>query len=185
MEVAARRHANRTRMAAGRRLAVSRRAKAGGFRRGHGAARRRAVAAPGPDAAQVSARALRRPAPAADDRDGAVARSGPGDRRRTHDGAGRHHPGADSRPDPPLGDRTQRRRAADHARPGRGLRNLRRRQCHVCRAGRRVCTGRPLLRRAGPSLHDEAGPCRETRPPVDQLGGGHWVRCYHPHREVR
>jgi peptide/nickel transport system ATP-binding protein len=28
------------------------------------------------------------------------------------------------------------------------------------------------------------GPCREVRPPVDQLGGGHWVRCYHPHRET-
>ena len=24
--------------------------------------------------------------------------------------------------------------------------------------------------------------CRDVRPPVDQLGGGHWVRCYHPHR---
>ena len=29
------------------------------------------------------------------------------------------------------------------------------------------------------------GPCREVRPPVDQLGGGHWVRCYHPHGDVR
>ena len=28
------------------------------------------------------------------------------------------------------------------------------------------------------------GPCREVRPPVDQLGAGHWVRCYHPHRDA-
>ncbi|MGD9885012.1 MAG: ABC transporter ATP-binding protein [Geminicoccaceae bacterium] len=24
--------------------------------------------------------------------------------------------------------------------------------------------------------------CREERPQVEQLGAGHWVRCYHPHR---
>src|SRR6266851_4922561 len=35
-----------------------------------------------------------------------------------------------------------------------------------------------------PRCERAAGPCRETRPPVDQLGGGHWVRCYHPHREA-
>ena len=29
------------------------------------------------------------------------------------------------------------------------------------------------------------GPCRDARPPVDQLDAGHWVRCYHPHREAR
>ncbi len=33
-----------------------------------------------------------------------------------------------------------------------------------------------------PRCERAAGPCRETRPPVDQLGAGHWVRCYHPHR---
>jgi peptide/nickel transport system ATP-binding protein len=32
------------------------------------------------------------------------------------------------------------------------------------------------------------GPCREARPPVQQLGtgqlgAGHWVRCYHPHTQ--
>ena len=27
-------------------------------------------------------------------------------------------------------------------------------------------------------------PCREARPPVEQLGAGHWVRCYHPHRDA-
>jgi peptide/nickel transport system ATP-binding protein len=33
-----------------------------------------------------------------------------------------------------------------------------------------------------PRCERAAGPCREVRPPVDQLGAGHWVRCYHPHR---
>jgi peptide/nickel transport system ATP-binding protein len=35
-----------------------------------------------------------------------------------------------------------------------------------------------------PRCERAAGPCREARPPVDQLGAGHWVRCYHPHREA-
>ena len=35
-----------------------------------------------------------------------------------------------------------------------------------------------------PRCERAAGPCREARPPVDQLDSGHWVRCYHPHREV-
>jgi peptide/nickel transport system ATP-binding protein len=26
--------------------------------------------------------------------------------------------------------------------------------------------------------------CRQVRPPVDPLGGEHWVRCYHPHRQA-
>ena len=43
----------------------------------------------------VSAPALRRPATARDDRDGAGQRSGAADRRRTDHRAGRHHPGAD------------------------------------------------------------------------------------------
>jgi len=28
------------------------------------------------------------------------------------------------------------------------------------------------------------GLCREARPPVDQFEAGHWVRCYHPHRQA-
>jgi peptide/nickel transport system ATP-binding protein len=36
-----------------------------------------------------------------------------------------------------------------------------------------------------PRCERARGPCRDVRPPVDQLGAGHWVRCYHPHREVR
>ena len=43
----------------------------------------------------VSASALRRPAPARHDRDGARQQSGVADRRRTDHRLGRHHPGAD------------------------------------------------------------------------------------------
>ena len=35
-----------------------------------------------------------------------------------------------------------------------------------------------------PRCERATGPCREARPAVDQLGAGHWVRCYHPHREA-
>jgi len=35
-----------------------------------------------------------------------------------------------------------------------------------------------------PRCDRAAAQCRETRPPVDQFGAGHWVRCYHPHRDV-
>ena len=142
--------AGRARLAAGRRGALSRRAPSRRFRLGDGAARCRAAAAPRPAAAQVSARALGRPAPAADDRHGAAARPRPGDRRRAHHGARRHHPGAGAGPDPSPGERAQRGRAADHARPRRRLRDLRRRGRHVCRAGRRIRAGRPLLRPARP-----------------------------------
>jgi peptide/nickel transport system ATP-binding protein len=35
-----------------------------------------------------------------------------------------------------------------------------------------------------PRCERAAGPCREARPPVEPLESGHWVRCYHPHREA-
>ena len=35
-----------------------------------------------------------------------------------------------------------------------------------------------------PRCERAAGPCFEARPPVEPLESGHWVRCYHPHREV-
>jgi len=35
-----------------------------------------------------------------------------------------------------------------------------------------------------PRCERATAPCREARPPVDQLDAGHWVRCYHPHREA-
>ena len=51
----------------------------------------------GEAARRLSAPALRRPAPARDDRHGARQRAGPADRRRADDGARRHRPGADPR----------------------------------------------------------------------------------------
>ncbi|MBV9590450.1 MAG: ABC transporter ATP-binding protein [Hyphomicrobiales bacterium] len=36
--------------------------------------------------------------------------------------------------------------------------------------------------RFNPRCERADGPCREVRPPVEQIEAGHWVRCYHPHR---
>ena len=55
------------------------------------------IARAGAPARRLSARALRRPAPARDDRDGARQRAGPADRRRADHRARRHDPGADPR----------------------------------------------------------------------------------------
>jgi peptide/nickel transport system ATP-binding protein len=35
-----------------------------------------------------------------------------------------------------------------------------------------------------PRCERASGPCREARPPVEQLESGHWVRCYHPFRQT-
>jgi peptide/nickel transport system ATP-binding protein len=35
-----------------------------------------------------------------------------------------------------------------------------------------------------PRCERAAGPCFEARPPVEPLEQGHWVRCYHPHRDA-
>ncbi|WP_395710599.1 ABC transporter ATP-binding protein [Reyranella sp.] len=35
-----------------------------------------------------------------------------------------------------------------------------------------------------PRCERAARECREARPPVEQLGAGHWVRCYHPYRHA-
>ena len=38
------------------------------------------------------------------------------------------------------------------------------------------CRFHPRCERADPA-------CRQTRPPVEAIEPGHWVRCFHPHRE--
>ena len=73
------------------------RARRGGAR-GRDAAPRQHPRARAPRAA-LSARVLRRHAPARDDRHGARLRAQAADRRRADDRARRHHPGADPRPD--------------------------------------------------------------------------------------
>ena len=35
-----------------------------------------------------------------------------------------------------------------------------------------------------PRCERAAGPCFDARPPVEPLESGHWVRCYHPHRDA-
>ncbi len=65
--------------------------------RGHAAPRAHSRA--GAARAGLSAPAVRRHAPARDDRHGAVLQSEGADRRRADDRAGCHHPGADPRPD--------------------------------------------------------------------------------------
>ena len=80
-------------------------------------------------ARRLSAPALRRPAPAGDDRDGAGQRPRPADRRRADHRARRDHPGADPRPArrPAAAARhgdavhhPRPRHRAPHRRPGRG-----------------------------------------------------------------
>ena len=98
--------------------------------------------APGP----VSAPAVRRPAPARDDRHGADVRARIADRRRAQHRAGRHHPG----PDPaaagrPAG-RAGHRDGADHARPRRGGAHRRSRRRDVRRRSGGGGRGRRHLR---------------------------------------
>ena len=66
----------------------------------------------------VSARAVRRHAPAGDDRRGHGLRPGAADRRRADHGAGRHRPGRDPRPDGRSEGRDPGGHGADHPRHG-------------------------------------------------------------------
>ena len=100
-------------------------------------------------AARVSAPALRRHAPARDDRHGARLQSPGADRRRADHRAGRHHPGADPEPDAGAQGAARHGHHADHPRSRRGRRNRAAGHRHVCRAegrggaGRRSCSAIP------------------------------------------
>ncbi len=129
----------------GRDLEAGRRDAAAGPHSGAGAAR-----------AGISAPALRRHAPARDDRDGAGLPAGAADRGRADHRARRHHPG----PDPGAGARSAEgaRDGADpdHARSRRGRPDRAARHRDVCRQeGRRgrcrdlVCAARDIPIRAG------------------------------------
>src|SRR5581483_10634295 len=107
-------------------------------------------------AAPVSARALRRHAPARDDRHGPAVPAGAADRRRAH-----HRPGRDGAGrDPRLAGRAARSLwpgpAADLPRPRRGGAGVRTRAGAVRRPGRRVGAGGAAAGRAAPPLQRRA-----------------------------
>ena len=85
----------------------------------------RRVGCPAPEQRvdQLRPPAQRRPAPARDDRDGAVLQADAADRRRADDRARRHHPGPDPRADAPAAAGRRHGDHADHPRPGRGRRD--------------------------------------------------------------
>ena len=86
----------------------------------------------------VPPRAFGRSAPARHDRHGDRLPAGAADRRRTDDGARRHHPGPDPRPDQAPAARNRHVGAADHPRPRHRRRGVRARHRHVRRAHRRA-----------------------------------------------
>ena len=85
--------------------------------------------------ALLSARVLRRDAPAGDDRDGALLLAQAADRRRADDRARRDDPGADPRRAPAAAHRDRGRDHPRHPRPRGGRRHRRPDRGHVRRAG--------------------------------------------------
>ena len=107
----------------------------------------------GPDRQAVSARAVRRHAPAGGHRDGHRQRARPAHRRRADDCAGRHRAGADPRHagrGPPA---DRRGDDPDQPRPGRGRRGGGPGHGHVRGPGGRVRAGRRGVRRAADAVH--------------------------------
>ena len=102
---------------------------------------------------RLSASALRRPAPARDDRDGARQRAGSADRRRADHRARRHHPGAD--PELAAGPAAPPRHgdAADHPRPHHRAQGRRSRLRDDRGRDRRERAGRGGVRAPAASLH--------------------------------
>ena len=103
--------------------------------------------------ARLSAPAVRRHAPARDDRDGAVVQSQGADRRRTDHRAGRDHPGADPRSDARAAGHARHRDHPDHPRHGRGRRECRPRGGDVRRPQGGGGERRRPVRAPGASLH--------------------------------
>ena len=104
----------------------------------------------------VSARAVRRRAPARGHRDRDRQRSRPADLRRTDHRARRHRAGADPRRAANRARRHRRRRADHHPRPGRGVGVRRPGDGHVRRARRRDRHRRRALPRPPDALHRRA-----------------------------
>ena len=126
-----------------------RRAPAGRREGGDGARRRADGAGRAAHASHegLSARALRRPEAARDDRDGAGVQPVPGDRRRAHDGARRDGPGPGAAPAEGAAARPRAVDALHHARPLGARRGLRPARDHVRGQDRRGRPGRDRVPR--------------------------------------
>ena len=124
---------------------------------------RGAPARPGADRRVLSAPALRRPAPADHDRDGAGARAGASDRGRTDHRSRRHDPGADPQ---------ARRRAAGATRDRRALHHPRFRRRRGDRApGRGAAPGR--AGRARDARRRVAAAAARLHADAHRIGPGH------------
>ena len=146
----------------------------------------------------ISASAVRRHAPARDDRDGARLQAAPADRRRADHRARRDDPGADPRPDARAEAEDRRGDRAHHARSRRRRRDGGARGRHVCGSqGRGSAGGRPV-RAAAASLHarparfdSEAWRCRgrecELEPQAQAACGnrGHRAVAFRADRRLR
>ena len=103
--------------------------------------------------AELSAPAVRRPAPARDDRDGARQRAGSADRRRADHCARRHRAGADPGAARRYPAAARHEPAVHHPRSRHRPPHRRHRLRHEQRQDRRAGTGRAGLHRAKASLH--------------------------------
>ena len=122
----------------------------------------------------VSARALRRHAPARDDRHGAGAEARRADRRRADDGARRHRAGRGAGAAARPAARARHRDHPDHPRHGRGRRDGRPRHRHAPRPHGRGRQGRRHLRHARrPTTRASCSPpCRASAAGAGRQGSG-------------
>ena len=137
-------------------------------RRRAGDAARRADPRAGARAPAAAPRVLRRPAPAADDRDGAPAAPGPDHRRRADHRARRDDPGADPAPPARAGEGARRLRALHHARSRDRARDLRPRRRDVRGPGDGV-GARPTPSSSGPRTRTRGGSSTACRPASGEI----------------
>ncbi len=132
----------------------------------------------GPAGARISAPALRRHAPARDDRHGAGLQPEAADRRRADHRARRHHPGADPRPHARPQDAAGLGDHADHPRSRRGRRNGAARRGHVRRAARsrRRRSARSSPTRSTPTRAACSARCRSSARRSRSRGAPSWPR---------
>ena len=111
------------------------------------------ITEPGAAHEAISARAVRRHAPARHDRHGAVVPAEGADRRRADDRARRHRAGADPEADARAAGRVRHRHHPDHPRHGRRRRNGRPGRRHAGRADGRAGRALDIFERPRERLH--------------------------------